>query len=81
MHLVVHDREVGAAELLQRIGQVGVRLRERRLQQDGAVVSRHALGKVLELVVDRALQQQHVHAVRQRHMHLHACNMRHVELA
>ena len=43
--LVVHDGHVEVADLLQRVGQVGVALRQSRVQQDAAVVEGDALSK------------------------------------
>ena len=63
-YLVVHDGHVEVADLLQRVGQVGVALREARVQQDAAVVERDALLVVAQLVVDGADQQQQVRARR-----------------
>ena len=55
-YLVVDDGHVVVADLLQRVGQVGVALREARLQRDAAVVEGDALLVVAQLVVDGAHQ-------------------------
>mmetsp|Transcript_16053 Transcript_16053/g.45975 ORF Transcript_16053/g.45975 Transcript_16053/m.45975 type:complete len:978 (-) Transcript_16053:302-3235(-) len=65
---VVHGRQVQVPGFLQRVRQVGVGLGQVRLQSDGLPRVNHALVVVLQLVVDRAQEEQDVRPLRLRHV-------------
>lgn len=62
-NLVINNGHVEVAQLLQRIGQIGVGLRHVGIQQYAAVIESDALTVMTQLVIDGPNQEEKIRPV------------------